>query len=286
VVNGSKRILFLALLCSGLEIGRVSAAPPRDTPSSSRPTYDPYVLTAEATVKPQSRDAFQLKRAWMTRDSISGREHLDRGFVIVLCGVLGKTEYNGQVVRQLSAAGLAVELYDWTAGVPLPFRRGLNDNHFSEQTARRLKRRILDYRVLYPGRPVYLIGLCAGAGPACEVLRRLDYSDRVERAVLLGPALSPIYNLNPALKGTKDGIDSFHSPLDVPILVGLTTIVGTVDGQHLPAAGAIGFGGSPRLRQHRYGPSMLSQGHWGGHFGWTAREFVRASILPLLRTSE
>ena len=245
--------------------------------------YQRYRVAERATVRPRARDLHQLRDSWQTNPDIKGVRNLSRGYVIVLCGVLGKTGYNAELVRQLERAGYGVELYDWTSGVPLPFRRGLTENRFSQETTRRLQRRIEDYKILFPGTPVYLIGLCAGAGPVCEVLRHLEPAQRVTRAVLLGAALSPFYDLRPALRGTEEGIDSFHSPLDVPILVGLTTIVGTVDGQHLPAAGAIGFGRTPNLRQHRYGPRMLSQGHWGGHFGWTAEDFVQASVLPLMR---
>ena len=258
-----------------------ASATPTDGPYSV--DYPRYQVVSEATVRPRARNPVQLRHSWQTNPDIKGVENLRGGYVIVLCGVLGKTEYNAELVRQLEGAGYGVELYDWTSGVPLPFRRGLTTNRFSQQTTRRLRRRIEDYQLLYPDAPVYLIGLCAGAGPVCEVLRHLEPDQRVTRAVLLGAALSPIYDLRPALRGTEEGIDSFHSPLDVPILVGLTTLVGTVDGQHLPAAGAIGFGDTPNLRQHRYGPTMLRQGHWGGHFGWTARDFVQKSIFPLLK---
>ena len=268
--------MAFALLCMA-----DGTASPDDAARSAR--YPKYRVLSRPTVQLHERNTVQLRRSWMINPRISRTENLQHGYIIVLCGVLGKTTYNAELLSLLSDSGFGIELYDWTEGVPLPFRRGLRGNRFSEQTTRRLRRRILDYQKLFPGRPVYLVGLCAGAGPVCEVLRHLEPQQRVTRAILLGAALSPIYDLQQSLSGTQEGIDSFHSPLDVPILMGLTTVVGTVDGQHLPAAGAIGFGNVPKLRQHRYGPTMLSQGHWGGHFGWTAEDFVRKSVLPLMQ---
>lgn len=212
-------------------------------------------------------------------------ERLDQGYTLVLPGVLGHTPYNSKLVRLLDQAPTAVELFDWTHGVPLFKRRGLKRNQFNLQNVDQIVERIIAYQRHYPGRPVRVFALCAGAGVACEALARLPMQHRVRTAVLLGPALSPDYDLRPALRGTTDGIDSFHSPLDIPVLMALTTVTGTVDGRHMPAAGAIGFGfgfdRTPQLRQHMYNPKMLMQGHLGGHFGWTATRFFEANLLPM-----
>ncbi|MEQ9409357.1 MAG: hypothetical protein RIK87_16595 [Fuerstiella sp.] len=222
--------------------------------------------------------------------SVSYPERLTEGYTLVLPGVLGTTPYNTKLIRLLKDAPTAVDYFDWTRGVPLFQRRGLRREDPNSVAAGAILQRIVDYQDRFPGRPVHVVALCAGAGPACEALARLAPERSVNSAILLGPALSPGYDLRPALRGTQNGIDSFHSPLDVPVLVALTTVVGTVDGQHLPAAGAIGFVGarhdSPQLRQHMYNPKMLMQGHYGGHFGWTASRFVAQNVIPIIASHE
>lgn len=249
--------------------------------------YPPYRLVSRtATNYVPDKQKISFRMDWLKGRDVAYSERLENGFTIVLPGVFGATPYNAKLIRLLKQGTTAVEYFDWTEGVPLFMRRGLRRNRFNKANAANLVRRIVEYQQHYPGRPVYVIGLCAGAGPACEAIASLPVGNPIERAILLGPALSPAYDLRPALSRTRSGIDSFHSPLDVPVLMGLTMVVGTVDGQHMPAAGAIGFvsmkGKLPSLRQHMYNPKMLMQGHLGGHFGWTATKFVDRNILPLL----
>ena len=263
---------------------------------ADRPTaaddYPPYRLISSSSsaglkslvARPQLP---QLSTAdtWHADRKISYRDELDVGYTLVLPGVLGTTPYNMKLVKLLANAPTAVDFYDWTDGVPLFKRRGLKKNEFSRRNIGNISQRIIDYKTSFPGRPVYVFALCAGAGVACEAIAELPEGCEIHTAILLGPALSPAYDLSPALRRTTHGIDSYHSPLDVPVLMALTTVTGTVDGLHMPAAGAIGFGlGLSRakmLRQHMYNPKMFTQGHFGGHFGWTATKFVDANLLPV-----
>lgn len=281
-MNGVPRKYCVLLQCVLSCVAAVSAES-----AFSGDDYPPYCLVSRCRTDRQVNVPRMSFRAdWQKGRNIAYAERLTDGYTIVLPGVLGTTPYNTKLIRLLKEGSTAVEYFDWTDGVPLFMRRGLRKNRFNEANARNLRRRILEYQERYPGRPVYVIALCAGAGPACEAIASLPVANRIERAILLGPALSPGYDLRPALNRTNKGIDSFHSPLDVPVLMALTTVVGTVDGQHMPAAGAVGFGWTGRriqaLRQHMYNPKMLMQGHLGGHFGWTATRFVNENVIPLL----
>lgn len=247
---------------------------------SQLPTLPTLPVTAD-----EAEQHVSLQDEFATDGMLHYPERLHLGYTLVLPGVLGHTPYNSKLVRLLDQAPTAVELFDWTAGVPLFKRRGLKRNEFNLKNVDQIVDRIIRYQHRYPDRPVRIFALCAGAGVACEALARLPHQHRIRTAVLLGPALSPDYDLRPALRGTTDGIDSFHSPLDIPVLMALTTVTGTVDGRHMPAAGAIGFGFGfdrmPQLRQHMYNPKMLTQGHFGGHFGWTATRFFEVNLLPM-----
>lgn len=279
------KFVLQCLLCCAAVFPVAGAAESADPPRS--PSVSPTVVSVPAR---QAEGSLCLKKSRLqeSRDIVYP-ERLEQGYTVVLPGVFGATPYNAKLVRLLKDASTAVEYYDWTRGIPLFRRRGLDQNPRNLASARDIAARIMDYQDHYPGRPVHVIGLCAGAGPACEAVAMLPEDRAIDSTILLGPALSPDYDLRPTLRRTRGGIDSFHSPLDIPVLMALTTVVGTMDGQHMPAAGAIGFLESrrnlPRLRQHMYNPKMLIQGHLGGHFGWTASKFVDQNIIPILQRS-
>jgi alpha-beta hydrolase superfamily lysophospholipase len=160
--------------------------------------------------------------------------------------------------------------------------------------SREIAAKIVSYQTQYPGRPVHLIGYSGGGGVAVLALESLPEKSKITSAVLLAPSLAFNYDLQAALKRTEQGIRNFYSPLDIPVLMMLCSVVGTTEGRHLLPAGSIGFyppGGvddaqreayAAGVRQHRYDISMLSQGHPGGHFGWISRHFVAGHIAPLV----
>jgi len=126
----------------------------------------------------------------------------------------------------------------------------------------------------------------------CYVLEELPPGHRIDSAVLLAPAISPGYPVRKLLSKTRQGIWNFYSPLDIPLSVIGTTLVGTMDGEHTASAGAIGFSedesaagmrSGPQLHQVPFKPSMIKDGNLGGHFGPTFTRFVQIHVAPLLR---
>jgi len=115
---------------------------------------------------------------------------------------------------------------------------------------------------------------------------------QVDRALLLAPALSPGYNLAPALKGVRDHLYVFHSWLDVGLMALGTTVFGTMDGRHTPSAGLVGFRRPPdlspadqeayeKVRQIGWHPRMIRDGHFGDHTGCTNTRFSRRVLAPI-----
>jgi hypothetical protein len=214
--------------------------------------------------------------------------------VIVAGGVGGLDLCGFGLRRAVKAAGLpyVVEPVVWGHG----FGRWYSDlsdlDHLGLQ-ADRVAGRIRAHRSEHPGVPVFLVGKSGGAGLAVKALERLE-DDNVERAVLLAPALSPRYDLAPALRAVRRDMTVFTSPLDVVILGAGTRLFGTIDRVRSFGAGLVGFavpddGGSrsyEKLRQVRWRPGMVGLGHLGGHFGTDLPRFLRASVVPLLRADE
>jgi pimeloyl-ACP methyl ester carboxylesterase len=222
-------------------------------------------------------------------------ERLERGYTIVLPGIWGDQAVDYGIVTGLRDGDVqsAIELHDWTAGALwLVYNLRALDHNRAE--AKKIANKIIAYQDRYPGRPVHLVGYSGGGGMAVLTLEALPADHPVNDAILLAPTLASDYDLHPALQRTTQGICNFYSPLDVPILMVLTTAIGTTEGRHTPAAGAIGFqtpndsspGGVRDYEQHvhqqSYEPGMLVNGHYGGHFGWANREFIARHVAPLI----
>jgi len=227
-------------------------------------------------------------------------ERFENGYIIILPGVEGKSHLNVNIAKGLAEGGVqsAIEIYDWTAfrWLTLPYNlRGLDRN---KREARKIARKIMEYQDQFPGKPVHLIGHSGGGGVALLVLEALPYQRKINSAILLAPAVTPRYDLRRALRRTEQGIWNFYSPHDVGFLKLGTTVMGTIDGDHTTAAGAVGFSlpwgldregrmlYGAKLHQQRYNHKMASSGHSGGHFGWADRKFVSEWLAPIIMSQD
>ncbi|HEY7327317.1 MAG TPA: alpha/beta hydrolase [Gemmataceae bacterium] len=141
-------------------------------------------------------------------------------------------------------------------------------------------------------RGVYLVGHSSGCA---VVLAAAEASPpgSIERIVLLAPAVAHDYDLRPALRASRQGIDAFISRRDIGALALGTGIAGTADRRLAAASGRVGF--TPilccpgdeqlytKLRVHPWDPSVEWTGNRGNHYGTLEPDFMRAYILPLLR---
>ncbi|MGD9854242.1 MAG: hypothetical protein AB7U20_04745 [Planctomycetaceae bacterium] len=230
----------------------------------------------------------------MTADLMApGR--LEQGYVIVLPGVEGQSFLNRSIVRGLVAAGVpyGIEIHDWTAGL-LGYFRNLRDSRRHRDQAEEIAGKIARYRDAHPSQPIYVIGHSGGGAMTLFTLERLPGSICATGGILLVPAISPAYDIGPALARTTRGLWNFSSWGDF-FIVGLGTLVcGTCDGKHRPSAGMVGFspavrpenrpGGHqrPTLHEVPYRPAMLRHGGLGGHFTLVNPVFVRHWIAPIV----
>jgi pimeloyl-ACP methyl ester carboxylesterase len=193
----------------------------------------------------------------------------------------------------LAATGtpLQLETVEWSHG----FGRYLVDhldhcNHLEQGAL--LAARISALRQSCPGTRIYLVGHSAGCA---VVLAAAEYvpPDSIDRIVLLAPSVCTSYDLRPALRAARCGIDTFHSDRDSVILGLGMRLVGTADHCCRVAAGEKGFvpvvacdadaALYSRLRQHPWDPVVAWSGHQGGHYGTNRTAFLQAYVLPLLR---
>lgn len=226
-------------------------------------------------------------------DTPERREH---GLVIILPGIEGPSYWNHNIARGLEEGGVrnAIQIFDWGSKVPGGMLINIADYERNKLMAGELRDHIVQFKRRHPASNVHLIGHSGGGGIAIMAAELLPEDTRLATIILLAPALSPEYDLRPALRRVSVGIFNYYSHLDAGFLGVGTSVAGTMDRRHTPAAGAVGFtlaaarGDSDRalyrkLQQIAWHRDMGGYGHMGDHMGWTQPSFVRRYLAPLLR---
>lgn len=229
---------------------------------------------------------------WFVRGQFIRRlepERLDRGLVLILPGIEGRSFLNIAILQGLLDGGVpyALDIVDWTTGNKFLALYHLRSRRRNLKVAEQLAQRIVEYQRDYPGRPVWIIGHSGGGGMALWTTLALPAETQLTGLILLAAAISPRYDLSPVLTKLERGLWAFSSYLDC-LFTGIgTTIFGTLDGRHGPAVGMVGFHeavviGVSSVRQHRYHPRYISQFNLGGHFGCVHRVFIAENVAPIL----
>jgi len=168
-------------------------------------------------------------------------------------------------------------------------------DQFDELHARaegwRLAEQIAPERLTHPDEEIYLLGYSAGSSVVLSAAEALP-PQIIDRIILLSASVPADYDLRPALRCSRDGIDSFYSRRDkwcLGLFLRLEVMLGI---RYTPAGGRFGFRPmieSPEdavcyagLRQHSWEPEWEWAGNGGGHYGSHQHEFFRLFILPLL----
>ena len=169
----------------------------------------------------------------------------------------------------------------------MPFKDLLDKEHMT-QKASELADLISD---IDPQISIQIVAKSGGSLVAIKALELLPVN-RVKRMVLLSPAVSPNYDLSPALQSISSSLICHHSHLDRLILGLGTSIFGTSDGARVVSAGCTGFTNVPsvcrfpeqysKLEQLSWRPEMLKQLHNGLHFGNTSTPWLLRHVIPRL----
>src|SRR5262249_29422397 len=135
---------------------------------------------------------------------------------------------------------LHVHTLEWSHGYSRIFADHLDVEH-SRAEGQKLAEQIVCYRRdLGTALPVYIVAHSAGSMPTLAAAEFLP-PDSVDRIILLAPSVSENYDLRPALRSARLGVDVFYSRADRAYLGLGMAIVGTADGQRAPASGRVGF---------------------------------------------
>ncbi|QDT16278.1 hypothetical protein [Alienimonas californiensis] len=209
-----------------------------------------------------------------------------QGLTIVLPGIQGRSFAEYDLAVGLAQGGVPgrITVVDWTSGWFFRAFWHLRDVAMHEAGGEEVANLVAEHRRLYPHAPVYVVGYSGGASVALHGLARLPAGTTATRTLLLAPACSPPIDAAALADRCDHGIDAVCSRLDVPILVGLLTTLGTTDGRHRPGAGWGGFERTdvPAFREHHWRPGWVRRFHYGGHFGAVNRVFAAEALAPLL----
>lgn len=204
----------------------------------------------------------------------------DELITIYTPGMGGMDWFSRRFVAALREAELDVEAHDWTE-----YRnqlRNLRDRELHQKAAAALVAKIATVEEDRRGRGIVLLGHSTGCDVILQALAQLE--GRVDQVILMAPAVAPTHDVRPALAHVERML-VLSSALDPAVSLG-TTLVGTSDGVHRPAAGWLGFctvPQDPRLQQRCYRPRWALSGHLGGHLGYLCPQFARSVVVPLIR---
>ncbi len=140
------------------------------------------------------------------------------GLVFVVGGVGGVDMVGPSVRKALPKYGLRheVRVFVWTHGTG-KILRDLQDTPHLLQKADELASEILRAREEQPDRPIFVVAKSGGAGLSLLAAERLPPCT-LERIILLSAAVTPTYDLRPALRATRGEIVSFYSSNDWLVL--------------------------------------------------------------------
>jgi pimeloyl-ACP methyl ester carboxylesterase len=188
-----------------------------------------------------------------------------------------------------------IHTFEWSHGYRRIFADHLDMCH-GRREGQKLAEQIRCYcRDTPTALPVYIIAHSAGSLPALVAAEYLP-PDCVERIILLAPSVSAKYDLRPALRCARQGVEVFHSRRDRGYLGLGMAVFGTTDRRRSAVSGRIGFRAPnddgcdaalfARLHQHEWHESMSWTGYTGGHFTIQKTDFLRAYVRPLLLETE
>jgi pimeloyl-ACP methyl ester carboxylesterase len=216
---------------------------------------------------------------------------LDRGLVMVLPGVEQTAWSMLGLVDGLRDAGVdqAIDVRFWGTR-PFGTFPNLCSYELNRKRAKNLAGRLADYVQTHPGRPTTLIGYSGGGGIAVFAAEALPVGVKIDRLVLVAPALSPCYDLGVAREHVREGIVSFCSERDVFMLGWGTQTFGTMDRVKTESAGKCGFRdglGQPLhqdgLKQVLWQEKWCEYGHAGSHHGYLSRAWVRSVLSSYIK---
>ncbi len=278
-------LIAVVLTLAGLSsVGSVNGRPPwRSAPAPMAPALMPIpVRHAHAT-----QCYYNAPRARGT----APEEQRPLVWVVDGAGDLKGCSNALSLANVLADNPVELAAFPWSHGHRQLLRDQTDMEHAREQGTR-LAAVIRTQQAREPGRRVVIVAHSAGCAVALCAAEQLP-PDSIDRLILLAPSVSTGYDIRPALRSAREGVDVYCSKKDWIALGFVTRVVGTTDKYWARAAGRHGFQPgealneteTARLRQHFWSPDVTWTGHTGGHHGMHTPAFLHAYVFPLIGVS-
>lgn len=218
----------------------------------------------------------------------------ERGLVWLLPGIEGRPWRLSWAHAAFRDAGVDSEIrvFDW-GWLPFDPLRNLTDYEGNLEKAAGIADQIVAYRQQHREGPIDLVGYSGGGGLAIMVAEALPEDLRLRNVILAQPALSPDYDLTPALSHIDGKLVNFHSPYDWLMLGIGTTLFGTMDRKEVASAGKVGFDLElaardsalrQKVEQRGWKAEMIGSGHFGNHLSILSYWWNKRYLAPYLLT--
>lgn len=212
-------------------------------------------------------------------------------YLLHLPGIAGEAGIDRLLISGLKEGGFKgkSEIYDWTSD-----KQGiaaLIDRKHTDEQAAKIAEKVAAHRKAHPKGQIMLTGHSGGTGLIVFALEKLPKDVMVDGVLLLSPALSPEYDLSPALSHVKGRMYVFSSTFDYFVLGLGTKLFGTIDRKRGESAGRVGFvqpkdAAYPKqyekLVSCPYDKGWLKYGNIGDHMSVMSRAFSRHVLTPLV----
>ncbi len=218
----------------------------------------------------------------------------DREVIMLLDGV-GGFQFIPLLVRKVlrdADAPISSTWFRWQTLIPGLMLVDLMWRSRNQRQAEILAEKLLALQRNHTAAKIHIIAYSGGTGVAVFALELLKGRVPIESLLLFAPALSPTYNLAPAMSGVQRAF-VMTSRKDTWLLGAGTRIFGTMDRKPVRAAGMVGFvvpaglsaedqKAYARIRVVEWCEDFRRYGHSGGHTGWAQVPFLRHHLRNLL----
>jgi len=215
--------------------------------------------------------------------------------VVVLPGILGHTPGFERIPRIIDEEldDASVQVWNWTRIEPNIIPNPIG--HIRAYSKNRARAKLLADQLTrckreHPDVRVSVVALSGGTAIALFACDELPDDVKLDRIVLLSAAVSPDYDVAPALQHVEHGVVNYWSPRDRLVLKYGTSVFGTADRVHEPSAGYRGFNenttagvGAKGLTQIQWHPGLWKYRNSGGHAGAQEKAFIRECVVEWLR---
>lgn len=206
-----------------------------------------------------------------------------RGRLLILPGIRNTRFHLEEFAQESSRLlpGFAVEIRRW--GVPMLGLHNLKAHARNVATAAAIARELADWRTVNPDKKIYVVGYSGGGGMAALIVSALPDHVKVDRLILVAPAISQAFDVDERLlPHINEFLVNYASERDLQVGLG-TKLFGTIDRKLTQSAGFAGFEGEhARLVEWHWRAIDRRLGHHGNHVAYLGRRWQVANLMPAL----